>query len=277
MILIALLAAASWGLSDVLTGEASKRASPLFAAFWLYIVSLLILLPWIWSADLWATITPKDILIASIAGVAGVVGDIFFGRSLASSKMSVGIPLSNVIATAIPVLVACVLGEALGELSAMALIGAVLASVLAALPRNGHVERKGALSAMLGGTFFGLMFALLIFIKGESGLVIIFIMRLAGLLAMLPRFFKDRMFKKLFKAGAVPGALSGITSVVANGCYFWSLSGAGVTMASAIAIGLSAPFGVLMVNLYQKESLTKWQVGAITMAFIAIGLFAVQS
>jgi hypothetical protein len=45
-------------------------------------------------------------------------------------------------------------------------------------------------------------------------------------------------------------------------------------MVSVVAIGLSAPFGVLTANLYAREKLTVAQAASAASAVISIGLLA---
>lgn len=267
----AVLAALAWGLSDVLTGVASRRASPLMAALWLYLVSLLLLAPFMVHADVWTGLSWRDVGIAACAGVAGVAGDIFYGRSLVRSAMSLGIPLCAVVTTAVPVAVALALGEHLTWSSGLGLGGALIASLLAAWPQGGHAESRGALSALTGGLLFGVMFGLLVLIKNGNALLLIFLMRAAGLLAMLPQLARMRLRgPDLMASGAFAGALSGVTSVVANLLFLVALGHSTTTAASAVAVGLSAPFGVVIAHLSHRERLTRAQTAAALLAMASI-------
>lgn len=272
--LYALLAATTWGLSDVLTGEASRKASPLFAAFLLYVISLLVITPFLFHADIWAGLSIRTVIIASLAGIAGVIGDIFFGRGLAKSKMSVGIPLANVVSAAVPVLLAVLLGSTLSLSAACGITGALVACLFAALPKHGKLERQGALSAITGGFFFGVMFGLLLFVKDSHSLVLIFIMRFAGLLTMLPRVLSGGLHKKVLGPGALPGAASGVTSVVANLFYLAVLTKDDATALAALAIGLAAPAGVILANCLSREKLSKPQLVSAVLAMASLGLLA---
>ncbi|HSY28414.1 MAG TPA: EamA family transporter, partial [Burkholderiaceae bacterium] len=199
----ALLAAALWGSTDAFAGQSARRSSPLLAAIWLHVASLVVMLPFIAVNHAWLVVAPRDAAFGMLAGVAAAAGDVLFGKSLAKSSMSVGIPLANVIAAMIPALLAIVQGEHLTVIAALGIAGALLATGMAAFPSNGKVAVSGAGYAVLAGSLFGMMFALLTQVHAGGGVVaaitVIFLMRVAGTIALLPGLLQpdSRQYKSM--------------------------------------------------------------------------------
>jgi drug/metabolite transporter (DMT)-like permease len=279
----ALFAAVLWGSTDALAGRSARRSSPILAAIWLHLASLIVLFPFIIVDQAWLAVLPRDAAFGMLAGVAAAAGDVLFGKSLAKSSMSVGIPLANVIAAMIPSLLAMAEGEHLTVVATFGVAGALLATGAAALPSNGQMAVAGAGYAVAAGCLFGAMFALLIQVHAGGGvvaaMVVIFLMRIAGTVVLLLGFLRrgGLPVKTLFAGGALSGALSGIASVGANLLFVLAVTGAGGSRAviSVVAIAFSAPAGMLIANLLGRERLQGAQWTSAVCAVTSIALLAV--
>lgn len=275
----ALFAAALWGATDAFAGLSARRATPLLSAVWLHVTSIVVLLPVIlWTGGL-LTISMQDALYGAAAGIVAAIGDVLFGRALSKSSMTVGIPLANVIAASIPAAVAVVQGEHVTSLAGIGVAGALVASALAVAPSNGKLAGVGAGYAVVAGICFGAMYGLLSQVHAAGSLTVIFVMRCAGMLALVPGLVRThvRWSVPMGIPGAMPGILSGFASIGANWLFVLAMSSGSRVAASVVAIALSAPAGMLIANLSSRERLTAMQGAAASCAVLAITLLAIPA
>lgn len=270
----ALFAAFLWGATDALAGISARRASPYLAALWLHIASLILLAPFILVGGDWRSISLDDALLGAGAGVAAAVGDVLFGKSLRISSMSVGIPLANVVAAAIPVCLVFVLGEHLTTLGFVGIVGAITATGLASLPSNGPMAMAGSLTAIAAGLCFGVMYGLLTGVHAANSLAVVFLMRAAGLAALLPKVGRSMAWANFTRNGVAAGAASGAASVAANLLFIHAISAGPKAAVSVVAVGLSAPIGVVIANSMAREKLSVAQMASAASAVMSIGLLA---
>lgn len=272
----ALSAAALWGCTDAFAGVSARRSTPLLAALWLHVASLAVLAPFVVTAP---GIPLEAAIFGGLAGIAAAIGDVLFGRALSKSVMSVGIPLANVIAATIPILVIVIQGEHLTLMGALGVVGAIAASGLAAAPSNGRLAVHGAGYATGAGLCFGIMYALLAQVRATDTLVVVFVMRLAGTLALLPGLLHaGQRSVTLMRSGALTGIASGLASVGANALYIVAMTTGGSRVAaSVVAVALSAPAAMVIATLMTRERLTALQGASATSAVVAIAVLALQS
>ena len=159
-VLLALLAAFSYGLGDFVGGLGSKRASPWMVA----LVSQLAGALSIGILGLFVSGSPSaaDLAWAALAGSFVGLGTVFLYRGLASGRMGVVSPVSGVGAALVPVLVGLIAGERpstliwLGMLVALPGIWLVSRTPVTAATQTGG---SGLLDGVLAGVGFGGMFA----------------------------------------------------------------------------------------------------------------------
>lgn len=271
----ALTAASLWGATDVFSGVSARRSTPLLAALWLHLASLVVLAPFVAALP---AVSPSVVALGSLAGIAAAIGDVLFGRALSKSPMSIGIPLANVVAAAIPVLIIVIQGEHLTLLGAFGVVGAILASALAAAPSNGRLAIQGAGYAVAAGLFFGAMYSLLAQVAAVNTLAVIFIMRLAGTVVLLPWLLQaGQRSVPLIRSGAVAGIASGLASVGANALYIVAIANSGSrVVASVLAIALSAPAAMVIAHWTTYERLSRLQSASAASAVGAIVMLAIQ-
>lgn len=176
-ILLALIAALAYGLSDFAGGLVSRRASPWSVAAIGMCASTV-------CTALLATLvdgdpTPADFGWAAVAGVGSGMGAGFLYRGLASGRMGVVAPLSAVGAAVVPVLVGVVTGERPGVLVWAGIVLALPAIWLvsstpepdAAAPEETRESTTAAVvDGLLAGAGFGVLFAALGQVPDEAGL-----------------------------------------------------------------------------------------------------------
>lgn len=274
--ILSLASAGLWGGTDVLAGISSRRSTPVLAALWLHLASLAVIVPFLILGIGVVALDLRTIWFGIGAGVFAAIGDVLFGRALVVSSMSVGIPLANVIAAAIPAAVAVLQGDQVTTVGAFGIAGAALASGLAAAPSNGRIALTGAWFAMSGGVCFGLMYGLMSQVPSSSSLLVIFVMRLAGTVALAPAVLHEREHwqASTIRDGMPAGMLSGVASVAANAAFIAGMSGGSRALHAVVAIGLSAPVGVLIVQITGRERLNRFQGASVASGCVALALLA---
>jgi|GEM_PF-4633346 len=273
-----LTCAGLWGATDALGGISARRSTPLLAALCLHLASLFLIAPFAAIGWHFGVISISAVMYGVGAGVLAAIGDVLFGRASASSTMTVGIPLANVIAAALPATVAAIQGDPITPLGAVGIVGALVAGIAAALPSNGRVAVHGAGYAIAAGICFGGMYALLTQVAATASVTVVFVMRVAGTVALIPGLITDYKGwgKMQIRAGLMPGVLSGVASVLANSLFVYAMSAGDRVTHSVVAIGLSAPAGVIIAFLYQREKVNISQTIAASLALGSIAVLAVN-
>ncbi|GAB4007076.1 EamA family transporter [Nocardioides ultimimeridianus] len=172
-ILLALAAAAAYGLSDFVGGLASRRTSAWPVAFLASSTALV-------AAALLAAVegvhpAPHALLWGVLAGVGTGFGSAMLYRGLAAGRMAVVGPVSAVAAAVLPVVVGVTTGE---RPSTLVWLGIVLAlpgiALAASSPTQGEHSPGHDLGALrdgvLAGAGFGLSFVGLGHVPADSGL-----------------------------------------------------------------------------------------------------------
>ncbi|MFN8160185.1 MAG: DMT family transporter [Solirubrobacterales bacterium] len=158
-ILLGLSASATWGVSDFLGGQQSRRIPALSVVAVSYpagfvVVGLVALLAG-------GSLPADQALLAALAGVAGAVAITLFYAAMAIGPVSIVAPVSS-LGVVIPVAVGLARGEAPGPLQVaglvLAIIGIALAVREAEAPHTVRVSRRALLLATLAGAGFGLFF-----------------------------------------------------------------------------------------------------------------------
>ena len=188
---LSLLAAASYGLSDINGGIFSRRAGAWAVALVAQLGGTACVL--VVVALTGGSPTTTDLAWAVLAGVANGFGTAFLYRGLASGRMGVVAPVSGVGAVILPVVVGLLSGERPG--------GLVWLGVLLALPAIWLVSREpttgptvgvgsGLLDGVLAGVGFGTLFIALAQIPSTAGFLPLALQPIpaAALAALLPVF-----------------------------------------------------------------------------------------
>jgi drug/metabolite transporter (DMT)-like permease len=199
MVLIVLLALGSamlYGVADFLGGVASRRIPVLLATTINYafasvvLVVVLLVAGGVWSGP--------AISGGIVAGVLAAVGFLTFYAALAAGPISLMSPLMALLSSAVPVIVALVLGDQLGPIAWVAIVLAIVGSVLISIERR--VDTRSAkprtlLFAVIAGVSLGFATVALDNVPAEAGMVPVFLdtligfallMGLIGLVRMVP-------------------------------------------------------------------------------------------
>ena len=272
-VVLALLGAVFYGLSDFLGGLVSRRTSAWAVAF----VASGAGTVFVFALALFVDGAPgrTDLLWGVVAGVGNGCGTAFLYRGLASGRMGVVAPISAVGAAVVPV-VAGLLG---GERPALL----VWLGILAAFPGIWLVSREpdaaatpasgGVVDGVLAGLGFGSLFAALGQIPDSAGLVplalnqLVACVAIAGLAAALRAPWVPREQPAL--VGIVCGAL-GASATVA----FLVATHHGDLSVSAILASLYPAFTILLAATVLKEQIHRAQAVGLVLCAAAVALVA---
>jgi drug/metabolite transporter (DMT)-like permease len=178
-VLLALVSALAYGMSDFVGGLVSRRDSAWRVAVVVQVTAAA-------STTLVATFwdgapTGTDFAWSALAGVGSGFGVGFLFRGLATGRMSVVAPLSAVGAALVPVVIGFVLGERPGLVVTLAIVAAFPGIWLVAsgedesVPDSRHAGHtraaaSGLLDGVLAGVGFGVLFTALGQVPEASGL-----------------------------------------------------------------------------------------------------------
>lgn len=173
-VLLALVSAFAYGLSDFIGGLVSRRASVWSVAVVVQASSAVATA--LVSVLVGGSVAPADLAWATLSGVGSGLGVCALFRGLARGRMAVVAPLSAVGAAVLPLLVALVLGERPSTLDLVAItvalpgIWLVSSSDAAQGPRGADNVSSGAGDGLVAGVGFGVMFVALAQIGDGAGL-----------------------------------------------------------------------------------------------------------
>lgn len=243
-VVLALAAAAFYGLGDFVGGVASRRSS-------VWPVGLLSCVGALAGALVLALVTAGDptagqVGWALLAGVGGGVGTTFLYRGLAGGRMGVVAPVSGVGSVLVPLAVGVLGGD---RPEALAWLGIALAVpgiwFVAREPASGATGSSGLLDGVLAGLGFGVLFAALGQVPESAGYwplvgtqaVSVGTLAVAALLLggdPVPRQRAD-----------LAGLVAGVLSVVAVLCFLLATRH-GLLSVAAVITSLYPAFTVLL-------------------------------
>ena len=254
-VLLSLLAAVSYGLSDFNGGWFAKRGGPwavsLMAQLSATVVVLLVAL--VDGGDP----TRADLLWALLAGIGNGFGTAFLYRGLASGRMGVVAPVSGVGAVLVPVAVGVLTGERPGALVwtgvALALPAIWLVSREPTTSVDGTAPRgSGVLDGVLAGLGFGALFAALAQIPEEAGFLPLAVnVGVAGvaIIAVATVLHQDWVPRSGWALG---GIISGVLGALATGLFQIAVHH-GYLSVAAVITSLYPAFTVLLAAVVLRE------------------------
>jgi drug/metabolite transporter (DMT)-like permease len=277
-LLLALVAALGYGLSDFTGGLASRHTDALRVVLVSYPV----------SAVLVAAVAPlaggaPDVAAmtwGAASGVAGGLAVLWFYAALASGPMSVVSPVTALLTASLPLLGGLLLGEQPGP---GALVGAVLAVgavVLVSKEERGPVDGaptrvtpRVLLLTLGAGFLFAVYFMLLHRIGVGTGLWPMFASRVAASVAVIAA---AAVSGRLRLATGRPGAwaiTAGGLDVLANVAMLYALQAGLLSLVSVVA-SLYPAATVLMARLVLGERSGRMQKIGLVLAAVAVALIA---
>jgi drug/metabolite transporter (DMT)-like permease len=273
-VLLALLAATSYGVSDFAGGLFAKRASPWAVAATGGVGGAA-------AATTLALLAPGSPSVGELAwgaaaGVGNGTGTAFLYRGLATGRMGVVAPVSGVLAVVLPVVVGVVTGERPGTLVWLGIAAAVPAIWLVARqPSTGTAASgSGATDGLLAGLGFGVLFACLGQVPDAAGFWPLVLNQAVGIVVIA-------IAATLLGAGWIPanraawgGLLAGGLGGLATAAYLLATQH-GLLSVSAVLTSLYPAVTILLAALVLREHVHRaqaWGLGLCAAAVVLVAL-----
>ena len=189
MLLIVVLALGSallYGVADFMSGVAARRIPVLVATTINYAFATVVLVIVVLAVGgVWSN---PAIVSGVVAGVLASVGFLTFTAALAAGPISLMTPLIALLSSAVPVVVALVLGDRLEPIAWIAIAVAIVGSVLIGVERRvsaRSAKPRTLVFAVISGVGFGFATVALDAAPADAGMVPVFLDTTAGLVLLL--------------------------------------------------------------------------------------------
>lgn len=257
-LLLSLVAALGYGVSDFVGGLAARRVAVLrvvVASYPVGMIGMAVIAPFAGG-----TLTIPALVFGILSGLVGGAAILCYYAALAAGPMSVVAPLTAVLVAGIPLIFGLLQGE---HLSVIALIGAgvaIVAILLVSKQQDDHTAArftpKVALLTVASGAAFGVFFILLDQVGHDSGMWPLLVSRTTSTILMLVAAL---FAKQLRPPTGVPLRLAltaGLLDVVANAAFLYALR-AGMLSIVSVLTSLYPASTVLLARLVLGER-TGW-------------------
>jgi drug/metabolite transporter (DMT)-like permease len=282
-ILFGLLTAFSYGYADFVGAIAAKRVRALTVTTVAFSFGLLLAL--LFSLFAGASYNESVVVYGILAGICSAAAISFLYAALALGPISIVSPFTAVLSAIVPVIVDIAAGQALGELSLLAIVLILIAVVLVAFV-PGQDVRLPTLRATIYSIGAGLGFAgTFVFIDAapsDSGLGVLVVMRVIGitilfaLLAILLFSGKSKVLieKEVFALSTIwLVLLAGFGDVTGN-LFFIIATREGALAIAAVLTSLYPVGTILLAKIFLKERIAISQNIGIVLAVGACALLA---
>jgi drug/metabolite transporter (DMT)-like permease len=272
-VLLALLGALSYGVSDFVGGLASRRTSVWPVAILSCVGSLV-------GAVVLALLVPGHPTTAqlgwgALAGVGAGAGTAFLYRGLSGGRMGVVAPVSGVGATVIPVLAGVWGGERPSAVVWLGMVVALPGIWLVSREETGVAETgpSGLLDGILAGVGFGVLFAALGQVPAGAGYWPFAVVEVTAVVTVVVAC--------VARGGEVVphapeqwwGLASGLLAAGA-GLSFLVATHQGLLTVSGVLISLYPAFTVLLASLVLRERIHRLQAAGLALCGVAVVLVA---
>jgi drug/metabolite transporter (DMT)-like permease len=274
--LLALTAAAAYGVGDFLGGMAARREPSTAVVLWSHVVGLVMLL--VAAPALGGEATPRALAVGAVAGLFGGAGVALFYRALSLGSMSVVAPIAALLSAAVPVIAGLGSGER-PPLAAVAGIGVALAAVTMVSRERPEGHGEGALRlqplllAIGAGVAFGLFFVAVDRAGSDAGIWPLVGARVASV-SLFAGLGAARVTAASPPRTAMGAALGcGLLDAAANVMYVLALSH-GLLSVVSVLTALYPAGTVLLARYVLGERLTGLQRTGLVVAGLAAVLIA---
>ncbi len=271
--LLALLAAAGFGLSDFVAGVASRRAAPATVAVVAQGSGGLAALVVALVAG--ASLGTHTAVWGAVAGIGSGAGTLALYRGLSVGRMSVVAPVSAVVSAALPTLVGVLGGERPPALAWCGIALAIPATALVSMvgDTNDDGRSSGLVEGLLAGAGFTLMYIGLHQAGSGHGTWPVVLEMLVSLVVVGPAAWlaargRDRALP-ITARGAGSAAAAGVLAAAA-GVLFLVASGRGGLALAAVITSLYPAVTVLLARIVLAEPIRRVQAAGLVLAAISV-------
>ena len=272
-VVLALLGAISYGVSDFIGGLASRRTSVWPVAILSCTGSLL-------GAVALAVLVPGDPTRAqlwwgAVAGIGAGGGTAFLYRGLSAGRMGVVAPVSGVGATLIPVLIGVWSGERPTAVVWLGMVAALPGIWLVSREESGGpaVGPSGLLDGLLAGLGFGVLFAALGQVPDGAGYWPLAAAEAASVATVVVACLALRGTPLPHAREQWWGLVSGLLAAAAGVCFLVATHH-GLLSVSAVLVSLYPAFTVLLAALVLRERIHRVQGAGLALCGLAVVLVA---
>lgn len=273
-IVLSLLSAFAYGISDFLGGIFAKRSGPWRVAVVGQSSSAVCALAATgvlgWHAS------QADLLNGAIAGLGSGAGVAFLYRGLAGARMSVVAPLSAVGAALIPVVFGLVTGERPSWLATAGIIAAFPAiALISRVIDDDPNHRGGVIDGILAGIGFGLLFTFLGRASDDSGLAPLAMSQLTSAVTVVVLATALRQAWLPTDRAAWRAVMMGPLGASAQGAFLYATHHGLLSVVSVIS-SLYPASTVLLAALLLRERIHRAQAVGLALAAISVSLVALS-
>lgn len=272
VVLLSLIAALGYGLSDFVGGVASRRTSAWPVAFVGSVAAFVgaVGMTLLTEGDA----TRADLAWGGVAGIGSGVGGGFLYRGLAAGRMGVVAPISAVGAALLPVGVGVATGERPDLLVWLGIAAAVPGIWLVSREPGGSGDlAAGIADGVLAGLGFGLLFAAMGQVPDDAGLAPLAVAQGVAVVAVLLTATTLRGRWMPYDASQAWGLLAGLLATVAAAAFLLAAQTGLLTVASVVT-SLYPAITVALAAAVLRERIHVAQGVGLILCGVAVGLVA---
>jgi drug/metabolite transporter (DMT)-like permease len=271
-IVLSLISALAYGISDFLGGIFAKRSSPWQVAVVGQMSSTFFSL--IAASIVAGSPTGHDLTFGALAGLGGGFGVVFLYRGLSTARMGVVAPLSAIGTALIPVVVGLVTGD---RPSIMAMLGVAFAfpaiALISRVVDSDPTHRGGVVDGILAGVGFGLLFTSLGQVGDDAGLYPLALSQCTSVLSVIVMAIAMRQVWVPRERAAWRALMMGPLGATAQGSFLYATHHGLLSIVSVIS-SLYPASTVLLAAVVLREKILGWQGVGLVFAAVAVALVA---
>lgn len=276
-VVLALVSALMYGVSDFVGGRASRRVPPVAVALFAEVVMLpiaLVVIPLIEDDGP----TTRAVVWGLVAGFTGSVGVVGLYIALARGNMTVVAPITGVVAAAVPVVVGIGTGERPGPVAlvgiALAITAVALIGGIATLVGQGShptIHPGTVVLAAAVGVMFGMLFVSFQRAGDDAGMWPIMFSRFSGLPLLAVTFLVRQRSERatIDRSIVLPGLVVGGLITVANATYLLAAR-RGLLSVVAVVVAMYPASTVSLATIVDGERPTRPQAVGMLLAAAAL-------
>lgn len=271
-ILLSLLSALSYGISDFLGGFFAKTVSAWQTAVVGQSSSAIVAI--VVGVIIGGDVSTSDWVMAGIAGLGGGFGSAFLYRGLAGGRMSVIAPISAIGSALVPVAFGLITGD---RPSLLVLFGVVCAFpaifLISQVVDTDPSHEGGVLDGVLAGLGFGFMFALLGQVGSGANLLPLGLTQATSVLAviLLATVLREAWVPR--SKAALRPLMMGPLGITATGSFLYATHHGLLSVVSVIS-ALYPASTVILAGLVLQEKIHRNQAFGLALAATAVVLVA---